>query len=460
MRPECHPEAGISLRRLLPDAVFHGADDVWVTGCSSDARHCRRGDLFVPLAEGGRLDGDELQEAARRGAVAVLAEENSGSQRLPTCIVSDVRRAFGQVCQLLAGAPTERLKVIAVSGSFGKTTTALLTTSVIEASGRPSGLVCSLGYYDGQERGAAAQTTPSAPVLARWLARMESHECSHAVVEVSARGLAEGAMSGVHLDVACFTHLAGSAGDARHAPRAASLLCNLGPTGFAVVNADDPICESLVAHHDGPTISIGVEKPAEITATILDSCASEQTFLLHAGDETATVRTSLVGRHNVYNCLTAAAVGCAYGAPLTEIVRGLERVPRIPRRLERVECGQPYRVYVDCARSPGAAGRLVAALRPLVAGRILCVYERPLGPVASTWTSSREIGADMVLDVPTAEDGAQRAALRAERIARALDEAREGDAVLITGSRAADRERPLVETLLKSGQGQHRRRAA
>ena len=112
---------------------------------------------------------------------------------------------------------------------------------------------------------------------------------------------------------------------------------------------------------DGPVLTVGIQTAAEITAMPVEQCLSEQTFLLTAGSETVPVRTQMIGTHHIYNCLAAAAVGLAYGIELTTVVRGLESVGHVPGRLERIECGQPFGVFVDFAHTPDA---LAGVLRP------------------------------------------------------------------------------------------------
>src|SRR5262249_47633006 len=154
----------------------------------------------------------------------------------------------------------------------------------------------------------------------------------------------------------------------------ARLLKQLGTAGFAVLNADDPVGSELLSAVAGPALTIGIENEAELTATIIDRHASEQTFLLSAGSDTAAVRTRIIGDGHVYNCLMAAAVGLLYGISLTDVARGLERLERIPGRMERIECGQPFGVFIDYAHTPDALASVLQSLRAVTAGRLFCVF--------------------------------------------------------------------------------------
>ncbi len=181
---------GVSLRELLPEAQLVGADDIRVHSCTSDSRRCRPGDLFVALV-GSRHDGhDYAAEAVKCGAAAVLANRPLAGIGVPICFVPDTAAAHGLVCQALVDHPSRRLRVVGVTGTNGKTTTAHLVAGILSAAGYRLGMLGTLGYCDGEVVAAADHTTPPAPALASWLARMEANGCTHAVLEASSHALA------------------------------------------------------------------------------------------------------------------------------------------------------------------------------------------------------------------------------------------------------------------------------
>ena len=298
----------------------------------------------------------------------MLCERPQPGLAVPCGIVPHVRHAYGRVCQALAGNPSFKLKLIGVTGTNGKTTTSCLIASVLLKAGYRVGVAGTLGYFDGQEIEPATHTTPPADTLAPLLARMVANECSHATLEVSSHALAQSRIAGVRLDVACVTnvsrdHLDYHASLLDYRLAKSKLLDYLAPEGFAVVNADDAIAAGYLRHFAGPALTIGIRKPAEITAMPLEQFPSEQTFLLTAGSETVPVRTRMIGTHHIYNCLTAAAVGLTYGLDLATVVRGLEAVDYVPGRLQRIECGQPFSVFIDYAHTPDALAGSLQALR-------------------------------------------------------------------------------------------------
>jgi UDP-N-acetylmuramyl-tripeptide synthetase len=337
--------------------------------------------LFAALV-GQDGDGhDFAAEAVGRGATAVLAERLL-PVRVPTCVVADSRDAFGRVCQALAGDPGQQLRVIGLSGTYGKTTVGFLLAAILEQARHGVGYFSSFGSCNGRQVAPPRESTPTSPELARWLAATGEHGCGYAILEASSEGLSSQRYAGIPLDVAVMTNVRRA-----HLDRHGSLLnyravkgrlfSLLKPMGVAVVNADDPASQSYLGQLKHPVITIGIRNPAEVTARALELFAGEQTILLTAGGVSVPVRTQMIGQHHVYNCLSAAATALVLGVDLATIAAGLEAISSIPGRMERVDLGQPFATYVDVARSPDALASVLSTLRRVTEGRLLCVYGAP-----------------------------------------------------------------------------------
>ena len=354
----------------------------------------------------------------------------------------------------------DRLKVIAIGGAYGKTPTSQLIAGVLGAGGRPTAVLGKLGYSDGVESCPPPRQCDPEAVLFDWLTRANICGCSHAVVEASRCTLPALKRLGVMFDTACVTRLSlgvdSSDADelSEDGPFELRLFERIMPEGVAVLNADDAGCEDLLTRVDTPALTVGVHEPAEITATIVEQTISDQTFLLSAGEDAMPVRVALVGNENVYHCLLAAAVGFAHGLDIATVARGLESVECIPGRLGRVECGQPFAVFVDDANRPESLAATLAELRPLVRGRMLCVFgaDSQFDPL-SRHRLSRAIDrhSDFAVITSAADERAAAQALadlmsafpvtsctqavgdRRDAIRLALNEARPGDCVLIAG---------------------------
>ncbi|MCO6454917.1 MAG: UDP-N-acetylmuramoyl-L-alanyl-D-glutamate--2,6-diaminopimelate ligase [Pirellulaceae bacterium] len=459
MRPILNRGAGVSLRQVLPQGRFLGGSDIRVRACCTDPSQVEPGDLFVALL-GDQEDGhDRVNEAVARGASAVVAERLLPVS-VPTCLVRDSRLALGSICQHLAGEPASQLDCIGVGGTYGKTATTLLIRSMLKAAGQQVGTTNTVACGDGLETVAASQTTPSAPEMANWLARMVANGCQQAVLEVSSQALARHQLAGVPLAAAVLTNIRrgnlvghGSLGNYRRAQQ--RLFDHLRPGGFAVMNADDPVSQQVARQLECPLITVGLHEPAEVTATLIERMPGEQTFLIHAGSETIPVRTRLAGDQQIYSCLEATALGLVLGIDLATIVRGLERLERVPGHLEPIQCGQSFGVYVDCAHTPDALAQSLRTVRQVTSGRVLCVFgakggddaaDRPLlGRVVERTADREVITSDHAEFEPPLQiahdilDGYRRPGRphilpnREAAIGWALSQARPGDSVLIAG---------------------------
>ena len=404
---------------------------------------------------------DFIAEAAARGCTAVVSQRPAPPDcGLTWCTVPNAREAYGRVCQTLAGSPTRHLKLIGVTGTNGKTTTSCLIAGVLTAADHRVGVLGTLGYLDGRFVEPATHTTPPPDRLAALLARMVRNECSHAVMEVSSHGLDQARVAGAWFDAACVTnvthdHLDYHASLRNYRLAKARLFDHLADEGFVVLNADDAGSAGYLRQLNCPTLTVGIRQAAEITALPIEQCMSQQTFLLTAGRETVPVQTQMIGTHHIYNCLVAAAVGLAYGIELTTVVRGLESVGHVPGRLERIECGQPFGVFVDFAHTPDALTGVLQTLRQVTSGRLICVFgagggrdcqKRPLmgraveqGAQVAILTNDNPRHEDPQTIIRNVLEGFCIPAAvevipdRVEAIRRGLAIARPGDCVLIAG---------------------------
>ncbi len=371
---------GLSLSHAIPNGYWLAGQETRITSCCSVADKCEPGDLFVALDDREFVSQEQLQIAIGRGAVAVLAERPLPCS-VPQYVVDDCRVAFGQLCHGLAGSPSHSLRTIGIAGSCGKSTTERLLAAILRAAGQ------------------SAESLPSDPIerhgplhIARWMAEVRSQGGTHATLEASSQALAQHKMRGLQLDAAVITNIhreyAEPHGSLRNYQNAiSSVVEHLKPEGFTVINADDRGSYRLLRDLDVPTITIGLREEGEITANLLERHPSEQTFLIDAGDESIVVRTQIIGDAHIYNCLQAAAVGLVLGLDPGAIVKGLEAVTSVPGCLQRLECGQPYGVYIDQAKTPHALSTALQTLRRVTSGQLRCALG--VDPFASEQTRTQ-----------------------------------------------------------------------
>ncbi|MCI0492875.1 MAG: UDP-N-acetylmuramyl-tripeptide synthetase, partial [Planctomycetes bacterium] len=449
---------GVSLRDLLTDAVRVGSGhDVRATSCTHDWRQVRHGDVHVALSDVDSDGHDSATQAVERGAIAVICERQLPVFAVPQFIVHDSRVAYGRLCQALVGNPSQQMKVIGVTGTSGKTTVSRLLTSIFGEAGYQAGTLDSFGYWDGYEDRPACREPLTPPVLAKSLAQMAAGGVSHTMLEISSRELSQAVLAGVDLDAVCLTnigrdHLDWHATIENYRQAKRRIFDHLLAEGIAILNADDPVSVGMLCDVSQPVLTIGLKQPAEITAEMIEQRANEQTFVLTAGDESVGVRTTMIGDHHVYNCLSAAAACLAYGIDLTAIARGLEAVDRLPGRMELVRCGQEFTVFIDAARSPDTLRAALRAARQVTRGRLICVFGSPLESKHTTHPIlGRVLGVMADVAVITTCTNTSRESCwelsrglvdsrkaeiipnRAEAIRWALSEARAGDTVVLAG---------------------------
>ncbi|MCH2115384.1 MAG: hypothetical protein MK171_10815 [Pirellulales bacterium] len=451
--------SAVTLGELFPTATRTGAGEVRATSCCSDWRQVEPGDVYVALpdmAQAG-LSQDGHIHAARavsHGAIAVVCEQPVPVFDVPTYLVSDSRVALGQLSQALVGMPTHDMPVIGIGGTHGKSTTLALIDSIFNQAGKRCGKLSTLGCYDGISYSGGLSAAPSAPSLAARMANMVASGCTHALLEVSCKSLSQNCFAGMRLDAICVTHVTG--GDFAWCNSVQSyrdvqqrIFDHLAPEGVAILNADDPVSMQWLDHVKGPLLTFGMGTQAEISARIIEQHANEQLLLLTAGSESAMVRTAIIGEHHISNSLAAAALSLSYGIDLQSIAAGIESLERLPGRMERIDCGQGFPVFVDAASTPDALCAILRTARRLSAGRVICV----LGDQAASTTAAQEYAVSQVVQrmadlaivaaavapLETGSAGKQAAhveivASRAEAIACAVGIAVPGDVVVIAGS--------------------------
>ncbi|MEX1230194.1 MAG: UDP-N-acetylmuramoyl-L-alanyl-D-glutamate--2,6-diaminopimelate ligase [Planctomycetaceae bacterium] len=377
-RPET---VAISLRRLFPGASFVGCADVTVIDATEQSHECQPGCLFAVIP-GSKVDGSRfVGDALQRGASALLVSRPIAGATVPQCVVRNVRRAYAELCSALAGHPARRLGMIGVTGTNGKTTTTWLIRSILQAAAKKTGLLGTVEYHDGDVPASSSLTTPDSRSLSRWLARMLACRTTHAALEVSSHALDQDRVAGIQFDAGVLTNITPDHLDYhRHfesyISTKARIMSLLKTSGRMVLNVDDRPSAELVARvpADKTCVTYGIDHPADVVANILQEKSGGSRFLLRMRGEEIEVFTSLMGRHNISNCLAAAAAVAQFGIPLEKIAEGIEHLTEVPGRLQRIEMGQPFDVFVDYAHTEDALGRILSALKPLTSGRLICVF--------------------------------------------------------------------------------------
>jgi UDP-N-acetylmuramoyl-L-alanyl-D-glutamate--2,6-diaminopimelate ligase len=426
-------------------------------GVSQDSRSVRPGDLFLAW-KGTSVDAHEhVAAAAGAGAVAAVVERKV-EVAVPQLLVTDGRSAGAIAAQTVMGDPSRRLFLVGITGTNGKTTTAMLVRHLLSVRGKAA-VVGTLGLVDdrGVRPGTEGLTTPGPVQLAGWLRELADEGVASVAMEASSHALEQRRLDGVRFSAGVFTnltqdHLDYHAHFAAYFAAKARLVSLVDAGGWLVVNRDDRAWDSLdVAGRRVRTFAVSADADVRAEDVRLDARGSR--FTLVIGSERSPVELPLLGAYNVENALAAAAVASVAGMGAAQIARGLATVPQVAGRLESV-LGEPFAVLIDFAHTPDALEGALGALRPLTRGRLIVLFgaggdrdrtkRRPMAEAVARH-------ADLVVltsDNPRTEDPERilddlaeglagiaytRIADRRRAILHALSQARAGDTVVLAG---------------------------
>ncbi|HEY3126895.1 MAG TPA: UDP-N-acetylmuramoyl-L-alanyl-D-glutamate--2,6-diaminopimelate ligase [Candidatus Limnocylindria bacterium] len=364
-----------------------GAAELDVRAIAYDSRKAAPGSLFVAI-EGFHRDGhDFVADAVKQGAVAVVAQRRVRAT-VPVAIVADSRAALADLAAEMFEHPTRKLKLVAVTGTDGKTTTVHLVSDVLEAGGERTGYATTVDFKVADHVWAndTRQSTQEAVEIQEFFAELLVAGGTWGVLEATSHALALRKLRGTEVDIAVFTNLSPEHldfhGTLQSYLEAKGILFEMlgqsadkGVPKTAVLNADDPHWQYLVDRTDGASvITYGIDAHADVQGTVLSADASGSRVRVEARGETIEVALPLVGRFNVQNALAAIAAGLAAGVPLAKARDALQRAKSVRGRMERVDCGQPFSVIVDYAHTPESLDKVLGLLRPLTKGRLIVVF--------------------------------------------------------------------------------------
>ena len=359
------------LDELVPTDASRAGAAVEITGLTYDSRAVKPGDLLFCVS-GFRQDGHEFAaDGVERGAAALVLERPLGLG-VPEVLVESVRAAMGPVAARFYGDPSAELRVVGVTGTNGKTTTAYLVRALLEAIGEQCGLLGTVKSVVGTVERPVTRTTPEAIDLQADLRAMLDGGDRACAMEVSSHALALGRADAIHFAAAVFTNISRDHLDFHDTMedyfQAKRRLFAAGP-GVSVVNVGDPYGRRLAAELDEVcTFAVGQEG-ADYRATALRCGFDGCSFQLHTPAGTRPVALRMPGRFNVANALGALAAVHALGGDLDALVATLERGVHVPGRFEPVDEGQDFAVLVDYAHTPDSLENVLRAARELVGDR-------------------------------------------------------------------------------------------
>ncbi|MFB0509079.1 MAG: UDP-N-acetylmuramoyl-L-alanyl-D-glutamate--2,6-diaminopimelate ligase [bacterium] len=366
---------GLRINKIIGD------DKINISGVSYHSQKIKPNFLFVAI-DGSKTSGKEfIAEAISNGAVAVATSEPPLTQNpMATIIQVENPKVFlAELANRFYDFPSQKVELIGITGTNGKTTTAYLVKSILDNAGKTAGLLGTIRHFDGENWLKAENTTPESLDIIRILSGLWQKKIKYCVLEVSSHGLELNRVYGLRFQIGVFTNLSQDHLDFHktiEAYKAAKLklFSGLEQNAIAIINQEDELSAEIVKITKARTISYSMKNQADITAKILNLSAGGTRLRLNVTGKEMVINFHLIGSHNVYNLLAAASVGLAYNMPMSEIKAGIEKVKVIPGRMESLDNDKGVAVFVDYAHTPAALRELITTAREFTKKRVLLMF--------------------------------------------------------------------------------------
>jgi UDP-N-acetylmuramoyl-L-alanyl-D-glutamate--2,6-diaminopimelate ligase len=456
----------MKLRELLVDmpvTAIRGTDSALereITGVTKDSRDVRDGYVFFATEASKPF----VESALRRNALAIVSDGPLAGDVPCLVVAENVRLLLARMAAKFYGYPSRELFVTGVTGTNGKTTVTYLAESIVHASRKKAGVIGTISYrYNGRTL-KPENTTPESVEIQSFFRAMRDGGVDHAIMEVSSHALDQGRVEDVDFDCAIFTNLTHDHldyhGDLEHYRQAKALLFHrylqqgTKEKRYAILNMDDPVAPSLVPAPPAITMTYSTRQEADGCLVSFDENINGLALDLSLKGVGMRVVSPMVGLFNVSNILAAALFGTVAGFPPEVIEAGIERLPGVPGRLERVANDRKIHVFVDYAHTPDALKKTIETLNRVRSGRLIVVFgcggdrDRTKRPIMGRIVTEAADFAVITSDNPRTEDpfsiikeitsGIAGNAFgtienRRTAIAEAISMAKEDDVVLIAG---------------------------
>ncbi|MEI7811643.1 MAG: UDP-N-acetylmuramoyl-L-alanyl-D-glutamate--2,6-diaminopimelate ligase [Ignavibacteria bacterium] len=342
-----------------------------------DSRVVKKNTLFVAIS-GFNTDGHKfILDAINKGATAVVLENNDVvpedfflHRNVTKILVRDSRQALSEVSNAFFKEPTQRLQLIGITGTKGKTTTSYFIKNIIENAGCKTGLIGTIANYIGNEPIYTSMTTPESSDLNQLFARMLSEGCSHCIMEVSSHSLVLKRVSNINFQVAVFTNLASDHLDfhitlEEYLKAKKILFDTLSENTIAIYNADDKKSYKLIADTKAKTFSYGTQSGSDFLLKNINYDLTGTSFDIEYDGKSYSLKTGLIGAFNALNATTAFAVCTKLGFDIDKIVNGINTTPQIPGRFEIIQY-KDKKVIVDYSHTADSLDKALQAIHTIV----------------------------------------------------------------------------------------------
>ncbi len=364
-----------TLAKLLGGSAV-GNTDVEISGLCADSRKVKKGDLFF-CYKGEKFDSHSCAaQVAAAGAAALVCEKKLGCP-LPQIIVPDGRAAVAKAARAFYGEADKKLKLVAVTGTNGKTTTTYMLDSIFRAAGKKCAIIGTLGISYAGRFIAPELTTPDPVYLHSVFRDMADCGVEYVFMEVSAHALYFDKIAGLKFEAGIFTnctqdHLDFFA-DMKEYAAAKKRLFEGGRCRFSVLNSDDAAGREIARFAPSP-VTYGLKNPADVFAVDVEERITGVSFVLNLFDELYEIRLKMPAVHNVYNAMAAATCAKLLGINIGTIAGGLSSLKSVPGRLECAGSFNGAHIFVDFAHTPDGLEKSLQSLKKLCKGRLYCLF--------------------------------------------------------------------------------------
>ncbi|MEG0900028.1 MAG: UDP-N-acetylmuramoyl-L-alanyl-D-glutamate--2,6-diaminopimelate ligase [Oscillospiraceae bacterium] len=366
----------MNLLTLLKDIKFSSnLADIQITGITSDSRQLEKGNIYVCI-KGLQFDGHEYApKALENGACAVVVDHNLGLEN--QIIVENTRIAYGKMCSAYFGNPSKKLKMIAVTGTNGKSTCVFLIKQILERMGKKVGLMGTIHNEIGDIILPTKNTTPDAFSLHSMLSRMVKAGCEYAVMEASSHALDQYRLAGIDFEVGIFTNLTVDHLDYHltmenyfQAKKKLFDVCKK-----AIINLDDEYGRRLAQEYSEKTLTYSIDNDeADYTAKNVNSTSSGSTFAFVGDSIISRIKITMPGDYSVSNAMATAACCLNLGATIEDVALGLENSVGVNGRLEVLVANDKFTIIRDYAHAPDALEKMLTTMKKFKNGRLITLF--------------------------------------------------------------------------------------
>lgn len=364
----------------LEECEITGSTDIEINKIQYDSKKVEKNDVFVAI-QGFIQDGmDYVKEAIENGAIAIIAPKSEDismyiSNKVTFIRVENTRKALACISAVYYDNPASKLKIIGITGTKGKTTTAYMLRDILLASGKKTGMIGTIYNTYNDVKIEASRTSPESLDLQKLLFDMVNSEIEYVVMEVSSHALELYRVYGITFKVGIFTNLAQEHLDF-HKTMDNYLAAKeklFDQSEYAFINGDDIYAPRIIKNIKTKYATFGLDNDVNITATDIRVNSSNVEFKMYVNKMLETIHIEIPGKFSVYNALAAISAASFLNCQMDAILLALANV-KVPGRCETVEIGKTFSVVIDYAHNPSSMEAILTSLKKFAKGRIICVF--------------------------------------------------------------------------------------